>query len=135
MEHSTNYSGIRGIMSSESHRSILTGNGTAHKIAYGDRIMIRLRMPDSTFINMECSTVSDMTEVLGEIRHLCRGKEGLARMTVRNASRGWSLERPLKLYGGNFMPRGLGNVHVNEPARQTASSPAGRRMLFPWETH
>jgi hypothetical protein len=52
------------------------------------------------------SRVSDFSELLGELRRQTRGCRGLARLYVRNVSRGWSMERPLMLYRDAF-PSGI----------------------------
>lgn len=42
--------------------------------------------------------VTNFSALLAMLRALVPGCRGLARLTVRNMTRGWSLERPLMLY-------------------------------------
>ena len=44
------------------------------------------------------NSVNDLTELWGELRRKCRGISGLAKLYLRNASRGWSIERPMMIY-------------------------------------
>lgn len=101
--------------------------GVEHRMRYGDRILVRVELPGGREVNFVSNELSDLTEVFGEIRSRVRGERGLARMSVRNATEGWRIDRPLKLYADRYLSRGLGNLHVSEPAPQ--------HMPFPWETH
>ena len=114
---------------SEMPRRVQIPTGTGHPMKYGDRVFIRLEVPYGRGMNFSTEEVSDMTEVLGVVRERTRGMEGLYKLVIRNATEGWSLERPLRLYAPRFAPRGFGNVRVHEPA------PSGTRMIMPWETH
>ena len=58
----------------------------------GDELHVRLRF-------------ADRTELVGEVRQAARRKRGLVTMSVRNASRGWTLEKPLMLYGEHMPQR------------------------------
>lgn len=104
--------------------------GRNKKIEYGDRIFARLTMGRRTVVEFMINRVADMTELIGELRHLTYGMRGLATVYIRNQSRGWSLERPLMLYSNSasgMLKSAASNYEVAEPAP--------RRMLFPWETH
>ena len=79
-----------------------------HKIEYGDRIFARLTMGQRTIIEFIADRVSDLSELLAQLRHLTRGLRGLATLHLRNQSKGWSAQRPIMLYAQN-MP-------VNTPA-------------------
>lgn len=114
---------------SEMPRRVRIPTGTGHPMKYGDRIFIRLEVPYGRGMNFCTEEVSDMTEVLGVVRERTRGMQGLYKLVVRNATEGWSLERPLKLYPSRFAPRGLGNVRIHEPAPASQTP----RMLMPWE--
>lgn len=72
--------------------------------------------------------VCDFTELIGEVRHHTHGLQGLVTLTVRNASRGWSCERPLMLYP----PRHGSATPISPTPRSVAARP---HMPFPWETH
>ena len=78
-------------------------SGTGRSICYGDRLYARLVMGGRTVVEFMISRVSDFSELLGELRRQTRG---LARLYVRNVSRGWSMERPLMLYRDAF-PSGI----------------------------
>lgn len=101
------------------------------RIELGDRIFARLTMGGRTVVEFMINRVADMTELLGELRQMTRGARGLARLYVRNQSRGWSLERPLMLYAPSVPDVRFGMF--TERGADVAPSP--RRMLFPWETH
>lgn len=123
-----NRTGMR-VGTSETQRRIEIPGGTGHPITLGDKIMVRIEMPRGEWMSFSSCDLADMTEILGEVRRRTRGMSGLVKMCVRNASEGWRLERPLRLYPESFGPRGFGNVRRHEPA---VASP---RMLMPWETH
>lgn len=69
-----------------------------NEICYGDKICGRLVMNGRVVLEFMLNKVSDMTEILGELRAKCRNVKGLVRLYLRNMSRGWSLEKPLMLY-------------------------------------
>lgn len=78
-------------------------NETASRvISYGDRIFVRLTMSRATVVELTLENVSDYTDVIGELRFHTRGVHGLCHLYVRNMTRGWSHERPIKLYGDNL---------------------------------
>lgn len=83
----------------------------------------RIVMGRRTILEFANACISDITELLGELRRLTRGLRGLVRLYVRNITRGWSIERPLMLYPDLFTG--------------TRSDPdiAFPRMPAPWETH
>ena len=105
-----------------------------NKIEFGDRIFARLTMGGKTVFEFMINRVADMTELLGELRHMTAGLRGLAKLYIRNQSRGWSQERPLMLYSANEVPRrnSLFSTATVAPVMASASS---RRMAFPWEVH
>lgn len=91
-------------------------------IVYGDRIFVRLtpmRYGMAAPVEFSSSTVNDMTEVIGEIRHHASGARGLWKLYVRNVSRGWSVEKPFMLYGPGqrpgFQPAPLSGQSVTKP--------------------
>lgn len=109
-----NRTGMR-VGTSEMPRRVRIPSGTGHPMQYGDKIFIRLEVPYGKGMNFSTEQVSDMTEVLGVVRERTRGMVGLYKLVIRNATEGWSLERPLRLYAPRFAPRGFGNVCVHEP--------------------
>jgi len=107
------------------------------KIEFGDRIFARLMMNGRTVVEFMISSVSDMTELIGELRHLTRGARGLAKLYIRNQTKGWSHERPLMLYA----PEHPSNPLLSQPGHEapyidsTSYMNSAQRMAFPWETH
>lgn len=72
--------------------------GFLRPISLGDRIFARLVLRGKTLVEFMINSVGDFTELLVVLRRHCRGTRGLARLYLRNMSRGWSLERPMMLY-------------------------------------
>lgn len=98
--YSSNNPGMHGIRRSfEPYRrpSSLATAGN-RPICYGDRLFARLVMHGRTVVEFMVNSVNDLSELWGELRRQCRGISGLARLYLRNASRGWSMEKPLMLY-------------------------------------
>ena len=78
----------------------VTPSGTGRPMRYGDRIFVRLTYPNHhgpAIAEFVLTDVNDMTEVYGELRRYTRGKHGLAKLYIRNMSRGWSKEQPFML--------------------------------------
>lgn len=99
-ESTDNNSGVKGIRRSfgfNKRASRPTGNPD-HEICYGDRLFARLVMHGRTVMEFMMNSVNDLTELWGEVRRKCRGIKGLVRLYLRNASRGWSMVRPLMIY-------------------------------------
>lgn len=70
-------------------------------IKLGDKIFVRIvngRYSANTIAEFSLSDVNDMCEIYGRIRHYTRGHQGLARLYVRNVTRGWSVQQPYMLY-------------------------------------
>lgn len=136
-----NYSGVTGILHSYSdNRRYPTPSGTGRQISYGDRLFAKLVMKGRTIFEFMVSQVNDFTELLGELRKHCRNFKGLARLYVRNVSRGWSLERPLMLYSESK----TGNVKNHDTMRNDSASRVEQYMIkdrngmvrqvaFPWD--
>lgn len=102
-------------------------------MAYGDRIYARLSRNGEKLTEFMIECVSDMTELLGEVRAAVRKCRGLCRLYVRNMTRGWCLERPLMLYTERYpSPEGWQERIFAEP-EPTPAAPA--RCIMPWETH
>lgn len=66
-----------------------------HSLAFGDRIFARIILRGKTIVELMVSTVKDMKDVYALLREKCKGVKGVARLYVRNMSRGWSDERAL----------------------------------------
>lgn len=128
----TNYTTCNGIRRSYApdHRESYPILGGARKISYGDRLFARLVMHGRTIAEFMVNSVSDLTELWGMLRRKCRGIRGLAKLYLRNASRGWSLERPLMLYP-DYQP-GADEYARAENIKASFRGEA-RQLSFPWE--
>ncbi|MDE7412497.1 MAG: hypothetical protein K2N05_01725 [Muribaculaceae bacterium] len=105
--------------------------GSSRPIRYGDRLLARVIMGGRTMVEFFINEVSDLTELIGELRKKTKGLRGLAQLYVRNYSRGWSMEKPFMIYNGTANRRS-----TSTPAYAVATPPSsGKRMLCPWETH
>lgn len=107
------------------------------KVVYGDRIYARLCQNGQEIVKFMMERVSDLTEVIGEIRHYTRKYRGLCRLYIRNVTRGWAIERPLMLYPDSYHTV-HGWVEHKATAEQTpapAAAPVQMHIPFPWETH
>ena len=116
--------------------------GSRNPIRYGDKIFARIVMRGRTIVEFVLNQVCDMTELLGELRKKVKGVQGLAKIYLRNYSRGWSLEKPLMLYvpQSSSSLRNCSNVTSAPFSSANSYSATSRglsssRMLFPWETH
>ena len=89
------------------------------QMCYGDRISVRMTVGLSDKTEYETRCVSDMTELIADLRRRAKGKRGLAVITIRNHDRGWVRERRIMLY----------------PERRYAPSQrvTTARMMMPWE--
>ena len=68
------------------------------KITYGDKIFARVTKNGRTVFNFVTERVSNMTELIGELRMAMRNITGLVMIHIRNYHQGWGEERPLMLY-------------------------------------
>lgn len=129
--NTTNYTVSNGIRRSfaPDHRKTTAILGGDRKISYGDRMFARLVMHGRTIAEFMVNSVHDLSELWGMLRRQCRGVRGLARLYLRNASRGWSLERPLMLYPEH---QPANNYTSAERVRAVFSGEA-RQLSFPWE--
>lgn len=64
----------------------------------GDRIQARLILNGRVVADFISDRIADMTELLNAVRFRTRELRGLARLYIRNITRGWSEDRPLMLY-------------------------------------
>ncbi|MDE6811374.1 MAG: hypothetical protein K2J15_03390, partial [Muribaculaceae bacterium] len=97
----------------------------------GDRIYVCVMQYGRRLLEFSVSNVDCYTALMGEIRYAGRELDGLMKVFIRNHTRGWSEERPLKFYAGMPAPRRLSRNaggEVRHPGE-------GKRMLAPWETH
>lgn len=110
------------------------------QIKYGDRLFARIVMHGRTILEFMIAQVNDFSELIGELRRQCRGKRGLARLYVRNMSRGWSVERPMMLYSGPDIRNAAAETPVSGTPRSrveryTIKDHQGlvRQLSFPWD--
>ena len=68
-----------------------------NQIAYGDRIFARVTMNGRTVFNFMTENVSNMSELIVEIKKAIRDLQGLVILHIRNYHRGWGQNRPLML--------------------------------------
>lgn len=102
-------------------------------MAYGDKVYARLVLNGIKVVEFVLERVTDMTELIGELRYRTQQYSGLARLYVRNLTRGWSEERPFMLYRALY-PDG-GSPEADAALFSTDPQPARRRQICPWETH
>lgn len=91
------------------------------QMAYGDRMSVRVVVADRTALQYETRHVSDMTDLMGDVRLRAKGMKGLATVYIRNHDRGWARERRIKLYPQRTAPGARHAEAVQVP------------MFFPWE--
>lgn len=129
--NSTNYTVSNGIRRSFPPARTISAPaaGADRKISYGDKMFARLVMHGRTIAEFMVSSVSNLSELWGILRRKCRGMRGLAKLYLRNASRGWSMERPMMLY-----PDIIPHVPASDSRRiSEAFRGEARQLSFPWE--
>lgn len=106
-------------------------------IRNGDIIFVRLvssRCACNTIAEFTLKDVSDLTDIYGEIRRHTKGLQGLVRLYIRNVTRGWSFQKPFKLYGNTVRMATSLTHQVKQPesVRQTGRRqiPESIRLLF-----
>lgn len=121
-------------------RRFSTPFGSGRKISYGDRLFARVVLGGKTVVEFIVNQVNDFTEFLGELRKHTRGFKGLARLYLRNMSRGWSQQRPLMLYGeseSRYAVRTVGAAGATAVPSESRMSRAlrgeARQLRFPWD--
>lgn len=72
------------------------------KFVYGDKVYTKLCLNGEKVAEYVFETIADMAELIGKLRGLTMRYKGLARLYVRNITRGWSIERPLMLYPDRY---------------------------------
>lgn len=66
-------------------------------ITYGDRIFARVTINGRTILNYMTEKVSNMAELLFELRQVMKDIKGLVILHIRNYHQGWGEERPMLL--------------------------------------
>lgn len=89
-------------------------------ISYTDRVYARLTLAGRVVAELTRDRIDSYTTLLTLLRSMVPARcRGLARLCVRNMTRGWTLERPLMLYA---------------PAPCSMQSPsASPAPLMPWD--
>lgn len=95
-----------------------------HDIAYGDRMFIRVSMRGSAILETYMDRINGYSELIGAVREQMHGASGLAKVWIRNHTRGWSIEKPLMFY-----------APTRNPSAVRSACRDDHRMLSPWETH
>lgn len=90
-------------------------------MSYGDRISVRMMMAGQCAMQYETNKVTDMTDLIGDLRRRAKGMHGLAVVHVRNLDRGWTRERRIMLYPQRKFTPAQPPKAVQVP------------MFFPWE--
>lgn len=72
------------------------------QMTYGDKIYARLSINGQNLTEFVIDRISNMSELIAVVRNITNKAKGLAKLYVRNISRGWSIERPLMLYPDKF---------------------------------
>ena len=69
----------------------------------GDKVFARIIVNGSSVIEFIADRIQDMSQLLSLVRNRTRCKcSGLAKLYVRNMSRGWSVERPIYIYPDTY---------------------------------
>lgn len=68
-----------------------------HEIRLGDRIFASIVQGSRVIVELVLESVADMREVMVEIMRQTSGDRGVATMRLRNATRGWRMEKALML--------------------------------------
>lgn len=72
-------------------------------ISHTDRMHARLSLRNEIVTEFTRENFSSLSSLLAAVRAKVPHLSGLARLNVRNMSRGWTLERPLMLYSEPWM--------------------------------
>lgn len=109
-------------------RQVATPVGGERKIAYGDRLFVRLMQEGRVVMEWVLETVSDLTELFSALHSRCRDIRGLVKLYLRNVSRGWSLVRPFMFYTRNQNKKESDNKNSSIDPRMIS---AASHPLFP----
>ena len=70
----------------------------SRNISYTDRLYARLTVRGQVVVEITRDRFASLSSLLDTLRMKVPHASGLARLTIRNMTRGWTLERPLMLY-------------------------------------
>lgn len=79
-------------------RRELPPRSASREIEYDDRVHVSLTMAGRVMAEFTRSRFCNFSALLAWVRAAVPSLRGLARLRVRNMTRGWSLERPMMLY-------------------------------------
>lgn len=69
-----------------------------HRIAYSDRLYARITMRGAVVAELTRDRFTSLSALMSTLRAMVPHAAGLCKLTVRNMTCGWHLERPLMLY-------------------------------------
>lgn len=107
-------------------------NKTKKSISLGDKIFARVTRNGRTILDFVTERVSNMSELISELRAAMKDIHGLVMIHIRNYHQGWGEDRPLMLYAQRVQGYLVG--HQPNQGIETSKT-TGRTMFFPWETH
>lgn len=96
--YSYSQSGSAGAGARMSGVSARRAAGRKQEIKYTDRVYARLTLAGHVVAEVTRERIGNFSSLIAILRALVPSCRGLARLTVRNLTRGWSVERPLMLY-------------------------------------
>lgn len=99
-------------------------------ISFGDKIFARVTRNGQTIFNFVSEKVSNMADLLSQLRYAMKDVQGLVMLHIRNYNQGWGDERPLMLYA-----KKVRSYSDFEEIAGTVQENSDRKMFFPWETH
>lgn len=67
-------------------------------IDYTDRLHARLTLRGQTVAEITRDRFPSLSSIIATLRAMVPDASGLARLAIRNMSRGWTIDRPLMLY-------------------------------------
>lgn len=82
-----------------SGRRLDTPRKGVYDLTWGNRVFVRVRRRFNVLLEFETCCVDDFSALVREIRRRLGRESGLVEVYARNMTRGWSLTRPLRLYG------------------------------------
>ena len=99
-------------------------------ITLGDKIFARVTRNGRTIYNFVSEKVSNMTDLIRQLREAMSDFHGLVMIHIRNYHQGWGEERPLMLYATK--PSYFSNIELSH---DSLDKQIDKKMPFPWETH
>lgn len=75
-----------------------------NNINLGDRVFARLTLGGRTIVEFMINCVNNTEELMAELYRITKGIRGLAKLYIRNQSKGWAEERAVMLYADSPAP-------------------------------